>query len=86
MHASIRSDRRRFDVGFDWGIAMRIPAVRERVQVTGRSGAFLVMAVDRDRQVADLIPTDGGQGLEEDVPFASILPFEESSPHGRHKL
>lgn len=66
--------------------AMRIPAVRERVHVTGRAGAFLVMSVDRDRQVADLIPTDGGRGLEEDVPFASILPFEESHLHGRDNL
>jgi hypothetical protein len=65
---------------------MRIPAVRERVQVTGRAGAFLVMAVDRDRQVADLIPTDDDQGLEEDVPFASILPLEETHPHGRDNL
>jgi hypothetical protein len=65
---------------------MRIPAVRERVQVTGRAGAFLVMAVDSDRQVADLIPTDGGRSLEEDVPFASILPLEESRSHGRDTL
>jgi hypothetical protein len=62
---------------------MRIPAVRERVQITGRASAFLVMSVDRDRQVADLIPTDGGQGLEEDVPFASIVLLDESRPHGR---
>ncbi len=33
------------------------------------------MAVDRDRQVADLIPTDDDRRLEEDVLFASILPL-----------
>jgi hypothetical protein len=42
------------------------------------------MSVDRDRQVADLIPTDDDRRLEEDVPFASILPFEESHLHGRN--
>jgi hypothetical protein len=58
---------------------MRIPAVRERVWVEGRDGAFLVMAVDRERQVADLIPTVSEGTVEEDVPFAAILPH----PDGR---
>ncbi|UWZ84678.1 hypothetical protein [Occallatibacter riparius] len=61
---------------------MRIPAVRERVAITGLPGSFLVMAVDRDRQVADLLPTIGDRVLEEDVPFASILPMLDI--RGRH--
>lgn len=65
---------------------MRIPAVRERVAVTGLRGAFLVMAVDRERQVADLIPTSGDRVLEEDVPFASILPMLDARLHGRGNL
>jgi hypothetical protein len=44
------------------------------------------MSVDRDRQVADLIPTDDDRRLEEDVPFGSILPFDESRLHGRNNL
>ncbi len=53
---------------------MNIPAVRERVRVQGRNGAFLIIAVDRDRQVVDLIPTSGDGQMEEDVPFAALLP------------
>jgi hypothetical protein len=36
------------------------------------------MAVDRDRQVVDLLPTDGDRILKEDVPFASILPMQDA--------
>jgi hypothetical protein len=53
---------------------MRIPAVRERVNMEGRKGVFLVIAVDRERQVAHLIPTTGPDvHLEEDVPFSRII-------------
>jgi hypothetical protein len=62
---------------------MRIPAVRERVSVEGRRGPFLVVAVDRDRQVADLIPAAEEGVLEEDVPFASIQPLQHARPHGQ---
>jgi hypothetical protein len=47
-------------------------SVRERVRLEGRSGEFLVVSVDRDRQVADLIATTDGIELEEDVPFSAI--------------
>jgi hypothetical protein len=44
------------------------------------------MAVDRDRQVADLRPTDGDRILEEDVPFASIFPMGDARHRGRSNL
>ena len=59
---------------------MRVPAVRERVHVEGRGGPFLVAAVDRDRQVADLISTLEDGVMEEDVPFAAILPMPAARP------
>lgn len=62
---------------------MRIPAVRERVRVDGRRGTFLVMAVDRDRQVADLIPTASEGTVEEDVPFAVIVQQYEARGDAR---
>lgn len=44
----------------------------------GRKGVFLVIAVDREREVAHLIPTTGSDvHLEEDVPFAQIAPLRE---------
>jgi len=54
---------------------MRFPAVRERVRVQGRSGTFLVLAVDRSRQVADVISTSRGGHVEENIPLSSILPL-----------
>ena len=51
---------------------MRIPRVRERVMILGRDGIFLVVWVDRVREVADLIPIREALNLEEDVPFAGI--------------
>jgi len=55
---------------------MRVPAVRERVSIEGRGGVFLVIGVDRERQVADLIPTTDDGRVEEDVPFAAITPVQ----------
>jgi len=56
---------------------MKIPAVRERVRIKGHKGVFLVVGVDRERQVADLISTSNGGHVEEDVPFASIEPLDD---------
>jgi len=53
---------------------MRMRSVRERVKLEGRGGEFIIVSVDRARQVADLIATTGALHLEEDVPFSSILP------------
>ena len=62
---------------------MRVPAVRERVNIEGRRGAFLVAAVDRDRQVADLISTLEDGVMEEDVPFTAILLLPTSRPRSQ---
>ena len=40
--------------------------------ILGRDGIFLVVWVDRVREVADLIPIREALNLEEDVPFAGI--------------
>jgi hypothetical protein len=53
---------------------MNVPSVRERVRLEGRDGEFIIVYVDRERQVADLIAAAGELHLEEDVPFSSILP------------
>jgi hypothetical protein len=53
---------------------MRMPSVRERVRLEGHAREFIIVSVDRERQVADLIAATGGLHLEEDVPFSSILP------------
>ena len=57
---------------------MRFPVVRERVRVQGRSGTFLVLAVDRTRGVADVISTTRGAHVEENLPLSSILPLSGS--------
>jgi hypothetical protein len=38
---------------------MYVPQVRERVQLAGKSGVFLVMWVDHEPQEADLMPLRG---------------------------
>jgi len=57
---------------------MRFPVVRERVRVQGRNGTFLVLAVDRVRGVADVISTNRGGRVEENVPISSILPLTDT--------
>jgi len=58
---------------------MKIPAVRERVRIKDRKGVFLVVGVDRERQVVDLISTSTGGHVEEDVPFASLEPLDDGA-------
>jgi len=56
---------------------VRVPIVRERVVIEGRSVVFLVVWADPIRRVADLIPLSGLTYLEEDVPFSLIRPATE---------
>ena len=58
---------------------MRFPVVRERVRVQGREGTFLVLAVNRARGVADLMPAAKGAQMEKDVPLTAILPLSDDS-------
>jgi hypothetical protein len=62
---------------------MKIPAVRERVRVKGRKGVFLVVGVDREREVVDLISASTGSHVEEDVPFASLERLDDAPPSRR---
>jgi len=59
---------------------MRFPVVRERVRVQGREGTFLVLAVNRARGVADLMPTTKGVPVEKNIPLTAILPLSDGSP------
>jgi len=62
---------------------MKIPAMRERVRLKGHKGVFLVVGVDRDREVVDLISTGTGGHVEEDVPFSSLERAEDTPPSRR---
>ena len=38
---------------------MYIPTARQRVEIAGRAGVFMVVDVNRDRELADLIALTG---------------------------
>lgn len=59
---------------------MRFPLVREHVRVKGRTGTFLVLAVDRERALADVVSITGGGSVEENVPLDSILRLSSPEP------
>ena len=57
---------------------MYVPQVRERVQLAGRSGVFLVMWVDHEQQEADLIPLGTVSSDEESVSFSELQAYSEN--------
>ena len=61
---------------------MYVAQAREKVCISGRSGAFLVLWVDHEQQVVDLfpldIPLDRAEYLEETVHFSQLEPYRES--------
>jgi hypothetical protein len=57
---------------------MYVPQVRDRVQLAGRSGVFLVMWVDHEQQEADLIPLDTVSFAEESVSFSELQAYSEN--------
>ena len=59
---------------------MYIPLARERVQIIGRSGVFLVVGVDEKQQAADLFPLHTAIFIEEDVPYSALEPYRENLP------
>jgi hypothetical protein len=59
---------------------MYVPGARERVQIAGRRGVFLVVSVDHTQQVADLIPLHQAMFVEENVPFSAIEGYREDLP------
>ena len=61
---------------------MRFPVVRERVRVQGRTGTFVVVAVDRAREVVDIVSATRTSQVEENVPLSSILRLSGQSAPG----
>jgi hypothetical protein len=59
---------------------MYIPQVRERVQLAGRSGVFLVMWVDHEQKEADLIPLHRASSVEESASFSELEAYSENRP------
>jgi hypothetical protein len=59
---------------------MYIPGARERVQVTGRIGVFLVVWVDQEQRKVDLIPLYSPETVEENIPFSQLEPYRENIP------
>ena len=57
---------------------MYIPQVRERLQLAGRSGVFLVMWVDHEQKEADLIPLHKASSVEESVSFSELEAYSEN--------
>ncbi len=57
---------------------MYIPQTRERVQIAGRTGVFLVVWVDHDQEEVDLIPIRTAVSAEESVPFSELQPFQDN--------
>ncbi len=60
---------------------MYIPRARERVQIIGRSGVFLVVGVDEDQQAADLFPLHFAIYIKEGIPFSDLEPYRENLPN-----
>jgi hypothetical protein len=54
------------------GVPMYVPEERQHVQVTGRTGTFIVLTVNHDTERADLVSLTGVPFLLDDVPLSSI--------------
>lgn len=53
---------------------MYVPKVRERVEIDGGFGIFLVLSVDRETQRAGVVSLASMAFIEDDVSFAVIRP------------
>jgi hypothetical protein len=53
--------------------------MRERVEVTGRSEVFLVLAVNLGVQTVELVPLTG-PGYVLEASFSALRPFREELP------
>jgi hypothetical protein len=60
---------------------MYIPNARERVEIPGRSGLFLVVAVDQEAQRADLIALTDNAYVVEDVSCADLRQYQDTAEH-----
>ena len=59
---------------------MYVPRARERVQLVGRNGQFLVIWVDHEQKEADLIPLHGASSVEEIVSFSELEKYSQNRP------
>lgn len=59
---------------------MHVPALMERVRVTGIDEVYLVTRVDHVSQVADLLPVVYGKRLIRSVPFGVMEPIPGCGP------
>jgi hypothetical protein len=59
---------------------MYIPRLHEKVFIAGGQGVFLVVWVDRQREMADLIPLRDAAGAKVSVPFAQLEPYRDKMP------
>jgi hypothetical protein len=57
---------------------MYIPAVRERVAISGQAGVFFVVGVNREAEIADLVALVSHSFVEENVPFSTIQPYPDA--------
>jgi hypothetical protein len=57
-----------------------VPRARERVQIIGRSGVFIVVRIDEEEQAADLFPLHFAIFIEQGVPFSDLQPYRENLP------
>jgi hypothetical protein len=57
---------------------MYVPKARERVQLVGRGGVFLVVWVNHEQKEADLIPLRGESSVEEIVSFSELEAYSEN--------
>jgi hypothetical protein len=62
---------------------MYVPRPRERVQVVGLPGVFLVISVDQQRRAADLIPLHQSIDIQEGIPFDQLEPYREQPDSAR---
>jgi hypothetical protein len=49
----------------------------ERVRVAGRTGVFLVLSIDQEKQTAELMRLDLTAPLLDAVPWSQLLPYSQ---------
>ena len=54
--------------------------MRERVEIAGKPGPFLVVDLDLGTQKVNVISLASSPYLAEDVPFSALRPYKEEEP------
>jgi hypothetical protein len=58
---------------------MYIPMMRERVEIAGRTGVFIIVDVNLDVERVNVIALTGKAYFEEHISFAAIRPYERKA-------